>query len=510
MRLPTSSFAQSQPKAFVSLSHSGAWKCCKCCLHYEGDGHSGYSGAGHADNKRRTLGYHERCVDCKWTCCGAPGNQEFCSRETEDAPGAVSPAPAPATTDTPGTNSFTWVHDAPGKTYNGMEVFQAHLDDKLFRLEDHGNGHGTLVHVEGGYVLPIRARPAIAMCRDAGAVAAPARPAAFSFGSPPAPAFGHPSATFGAGGGATGFNFNARPAPARPTAFGFGAHAAPAFGPAPARPPAFGFGGSAAPTFGCPGVPFGAGGARGSFPCLKVRFGSDVRRVSPDRLYRMTFAQLVELTDQAFTNAGPTLFKYIDDEGELVTIAGDHDLAEAVRIIAASGQRILTIEVGLKAGEEEGFGLWQCMRRAREEHETKKKLDVAARKAKPATPQVGFDHPSAVENFSKLTDLIEGKGPSGCLTISSIWRRGNKYRKATELKLPFPFEMRRDERSGELWIKVSGQDGYQTSRLGLGEPLRNAATGFNQSWWARLYGINVGEKRDEEIITASTDSSAGR
>ena len=123
------------------------------------------------------------------------------------------------------------------------------------------------------------------------------------------------------------------------------------------------------------------------------------------------------------------------------------------------------------------------------------------------------DHPSARENWEKLQSLIRGSTHTqGTLKLSSIWR-GNlvpkgihtgTHRIETDLSIPFPFVLRRDDEDGELWIQVSK---YMTASPGLGELWRDASTHYQGTSWALLYGIQVAEGRDGELLTTEVNAS---
>jgi len=147
----------------------------------------------------------------------------------------------------------------------------------------------------------------------------------------------------------------------------------------------------------------------------------------------------------------------------------------------------------------------ECMAQHQEEEDRK----INLLKSQDAIPKVGLDHPSAVEHYQKLQAIISGRGPAGRgpnrhLSFDTIWRgnlvtdHNDKFRKLSNLTIPFPFVLRRNEISGELMIKV---DEYFTTRPGLNEPWRNAATEFQGHKWTYLYAINLGLNRDEEIIS---------
>ena len=118
-----------------------------------------------------------------------------------------------------------------------------------------------------------------------------------------------------------------------------------------------------------------------------------------------------------------------------------------------------------------------------------------------------FDHPRARDNWAMLQSFIDG-AEHGTLQVTSI-ARGNcvaaldhthTHRQTMELSIPIPFELRRDDTSGQLWIQVAQ---CITERAGLGEARNdNAWTAYGDAGerWAHLYWINTGTGRDEELL----------
>ncbi len=195
---------------------------------------------------------------------------------------------------------------------------------------------------------------------------------------------------------------------------------------------------------------------------------------------------------------------YSSEEDEVVhNDAGD---AESKSKTPAEGEA--KAKVGAKAVEAKDAGDARdraAMEARMEEHRLEQDAREANLRAQPL--EVGqFDHPSARINWAMLQSFIDG-AEHGTLHVTSIWR-GNlvpaldhthTYRQTMELSIPIPFELRRDDTSGELWIRVAQ---YITERAGLGEARNDnawTAYGDNQRW-ARLYGINTEPGRDEELL----------
>ena len=116
-----------------------------------------------------------------------------------------------------------------------------------------------------------------------------------------------------------------------------------------------------------------------------------------------------------------------------------------------------------------------------------------------------FDHPSARENWTELMRLV-GSNSKGSIKIDSIWRgnlishHNHSHRSEHKYDILFPFELRRDNDHGELWIRVNE---CSRSRLGLNEAWRDGSVLFNNVSWVLLYSMKLGLGRDDEVLSCN-------
>ena len=79
---------------------------------------------------------------------------------------------------------------------------------------------------------------------------------------------------------------------------------------------------------------------------LKLRFNTiEIRRFPSSTLRSLCFERLCSLVTDSFAPQQSCIFKYKDDEGDMVTISNDVDLEEAIRIAQTARSPLLTIQV---------------------------------------------------------------------------------------------------------------------------------------------------------------------
>jgi len=76
---------------------------------------------------------------------------------------------------------------------------------------------------------------------------------------------------------------------------------------------------------------------------IKLQYKDDIRRVTVDHL--LNFSELRTLAQSLFENSLPSsyVFKYKDDEGDLITVSSDRELSEAFRLV--KDQEIVRISI---------------------------------------------------------------------------------------------------------------------------------------------------------------------
>lgn len=81
---------------------------------------------------------------------------------------------------------------------------------------------------------------------------------------------------------------------------------------------------------------------------VKAKYGDDLRRISVSQ--SISYSDFVRLITDLFQLQEPVVMKYADDDGDLVTLASDPELAEAFRIALASATNLrLTLTVKEKS-----------------------------------------------------------------------------------------------------------------------------------------------------------------
>ena len=116
-----------------------------------------------------------------------------------------------------------------------------------------------------------------------------------------------------------------------------------------------------------------------------------------------------------------------------------------------------------------------------------------------------LDHPNSRNNWTELMRLV-GSNSRGSIKIESIWRgnlishHNHSHRCEHKYDIPFPFQLRRDENSDELWIRVNQSS---RSRLGLNEAWRDDSKLFNNARWILLYPMKLGIGRDDEVLSCN-------
>lgn len=80
--------------------------------------------------------------------------------------------------------------------------------------------------------------------------------------------------------------------------------------------------------------------------CLQVGARKQIRRSRVDSLADFTYAALQKIAAETFPDLPAGVeFGYEDDEGELVTLASDADVAECVDVMDVAGKKTLRIEI---------------------------------------------------------------------------------------------------------------------------------------------------------------------
>lgn len=79
---------------------------------------------------------------------------------------------------------------------------------------------------------------------------------------------------------------------------------------------------------------------------LKLVYGGEKRRARVPDTSKFNFQALVELVSASFPElAPPAVIQYVDDEEEVITVATDMELAEAIRVAEEEGRKVLRITV---------------------------------------------------------------------------------------------------------------------------------------------------------------------
>lgn len=78
-------------------------------------------------------------------------------------------------------------------------------------------------------------------------------------------------------------------------------------------------------------------------PVFKIKFGEDTRRISLDRA--PSFDELKQIVKQLFNISQPFILKYEDEEKDLITIASDGELNEALLVASKHFSNLLRLSV---------------------------------------------------------------------------------------------------------------------------------------------------------------------
>lgn len=100
--------------------------------------------------------------------------------------------------------------------------------------------------------------------------------------------------------------------------------------------------------------------------CLQTGQRSQIRRSRIDSLPDFTFSALQKIANDIFPGlSGEHEYGYEDEDGELVTLLTDDDVAECVKVMDVAGKKTLRIEIITsewkpKAKAEVAQGVWRA------------------------------------------------------------------------------------------------------------------------------------------------------